>query len=182
MTGRVISTKMTRTLVIRRDYLHYIPKYSESQTATVECSRGYNRVSLDRYEKRHKNLSAHVSPAFRVDIGDIVTVGACSCLRRIARTPHLYYRTVPAIVKDCPFQRSAGVEEQGGSQDLQQVLSGPLLERCASRGSYVYSPLLSMLCYACIKMTITPCAVSVSCVCPSVFRPVRVKLKVGGGL
>lgn len=29
LTGRVVSTKMTRTLVIRRDYLHYIPKYSE---------------------------------------------------------------------------------------------------------------------------------------------------------
>jgi small subunit ribosomal protein S11e len=30
---------------------------------------------LDRYEKRHKNLAAHVSPAFRVEIGDMVTVG-----------------------------------------------------------------------------------------------------------
>ena len=28
LTGRVVSTKMTRTIVIRRDYLHYIPKYS----------------------------------------------------------------------------------------------------------------------------------------------------------
>lgn len=30
---------------------------------------------VDRYEKRHKNLAAHVSPAFRVDVGDVVTVG-----------------------------------------------------------------------------------------------------------
>ena len=29
LTGRVVSTKMTRTLIIRRDYLHYIPKYSQ---------------------------------------------------------------------------------------------------------------------------------------------------------
>ena len=28
LTGKVVSTKMTRTLIIRRDYLHYIPKYS----------------------------------------------------------------------------------------------------------------------------------------------------------
>ena len=28
LTGKVVSTKMTRTSVIRRDYLHYIPKYS----------------------------------------------------------------------------------------------------------------------------------------------------------
>ncbi|KAI0076083.1 Metallo-dependent phosphatase [Panus rudis PR-1116 ss-1] len=57
LTGRVVSTKMTRTIIIRRDYLHYIPKYN-------------------RYEKRHKNLAAHVSPAFRVEVGDIVTVDA----------------------------------------------------------------------------------------------------------
>lgn len=29
----------------------------------------------DRYEKRHKNLAAHCSPAFRVEVGDVVTVG-----------------------------------------------------------------------------------------------------------
>ena len=35
-----------------------------------------DRLRLDRYEKRHKNLAAHVSPAFRVELGDVVTVGA----------------------------------------------------------------------------------------------------------
>ncbi|KAI0322625.1 ribosomal protein S17-domain-containing protein [Amylostereum chailletii] len=66
LTGRVVSTKMNRTLIIRRDYLHYIPKYN-------------------RYEKRHKNLAAHVSPAFRVDAGDIVTVGQCRPLSKTVR-------------------------------------------------------------------------------------------------
>ena len=56
--GVVISTKMRRTIVIRRDYLHYIKKYN-------------------RFEKRHKTLSAHASPAFRLKEGDIVTVGQC---------------------------------------------------------------------------------------------------------
>lgn len=32
-------------------------------------------VLADRYEKRHKNLAAHISPAFRAEHGDIVTVG-----------------------------------------------------------------------------------------------------------
>ncbi|KAI6819371.1 hypothetical protein KC332_g9828, partial [Hortaea werneckii] len=41
LTGTVVSTKMHRTLIIRREYLHYIPKYN-------------------RYEKRHNNLAAHV--------------------------------------------------------------------------------------------------------------------------
>jgi small subunit ribosomal protein S11e len=59
LTGVVVSTKMKRTLVIRREYLHFIPKYS-------------------RYEKRHKNISAHISPAFiGVEAGDTVTVGQC---------------------------------------------------------------------------------------------------------
>jgi len=66
LTGRVVSTKMTRTIIIRRDYLHYVPKYN--------C-----------YEKRHKNLAAHVSPAFRVELGDIVTVGQCRPLSKTVR-------------------------------------------------------------------------------------------------
>ncbi|EME48396.1 hypothetical protein DOTSEDRAFT_39766 [Dothistroma septosporum NZE10] len=66
LTGTVVSTKMHRTLVIRREYLHFIPKYS-------------------RYEKRHKNLAAHVSPAFRVSDGDVVTVGQCRPLSKTVR-------------------------------------------------------------------------------------------------
>ena len=77
LTGRVISTKMTRTIIIRRDYLHYIPKYSTSHCSDHECSYSNSKllVPVDRYEKRHKNLAAHVSPAFRVEVGDVVTVG-----------------------------------------------------------------------------------------------------------
>ena len=41
--------------------------------------------STDRYEKRHKNLAAHVSPAFRVELGDTVTVGQCRPLSKTVR-------------------------------------------------------------------------------------------------
>ncbi|GKT18179.1 putative multi-domain containing protein [Aduncisulcus paluster] len=64
--GVVTSTKMTRTIIIRKDYLHYVPKYK-------------------RYEKRHKKISAHVSPCFRVKEGDIVTVGQCRPLSKTVR-------------------------------------------------------------------------------------------------
>ncbi len=48
---------MDRTLIIRRDYLHYIEKYN-------------------RYEKRHRNVAVHISPAFdHVKEGDIVVAG-----------------------------------------------------------------------------------------------------------
>ncbi|KAK4894552.1 40S ribosomal protein S11-B [Elasticomyces elasticus] len=66
LSGSVISTKMHRTVVIRREYLHFVPKYA-------------------RYERRHKNLSAHVSPAFRVEEGDQVTVGQCRPLSKTVR-------------------------------------------------------------------------------------------------
>ncbi|EMT61393.1 40S ribosomal protein S11 [Fusarium oxysporum f. sp. albedinis] len=66
LTGTVVSTKMHRTIIIRREYLHFIPKYS-------------------RYEKRHKNVAAHVSPAFRVEEGDQVTVGQCRPLSKTVR-------------------------------------------------------------------------------------------------
>ena len=65
--GMVVSTKMKRTIVVRRDYLHYIRKYS-------------------RYEKRHRNISAHCSPAFkRIKEGDIVTIGQCRPLSKTVR-------------------------------------------------------------------------------------------------
>ncbi|KAI4787540.1 hypothetical protein KUCAC02_036397, partial [Chaenocephalus aceratus] len=59
--------KMQRTIVIRRDYLHYIRKYN-------------------RFEKRHKNISVHLSPCFRdVSVGDNVTVGECRPLSKTVR-------------------------------------------------------------------------------------------------
>lgn len=30
-----------------------------------------------RYEKRHTNISAHISPCFRCNEGDTVTIGQC---------------------------------------------------------------------------------------------------------
>eukprot|EP00656_Telonema_subtile_P015152 TRINITY_DN178_c0_g1_i1.p2 TRINITY_DN178_c0_g1~~TRINITY_DN178_c0_g1_i1.p2 ORF type:complete len:156 (-),score=37.20 TRINITY_DN178_c0_g1_i1:119-586(-) len=63
--GRVVSAgKMTNTITVRRDYLHYITKYK-------------------RYEKRHKMVSAHCSPAFEPQMGDEVTLGQC---RPLAKT------------------------------------------------------------------------------------------------
>jgi small subunit ribosomal protein S11e len=65
--GVVLSTKMARTVVLRRDYLHYIKKYN-------------------RFEKRHHNLPAHLSPAFgRTRTGDIVTVGQCRPISKTVR-------------------------------------------------------------------------------------------------
>eukprot|EP00918_Siedleckia_nematoides_P078448 GHVU01171649.1.p1 GENE.GHVU01171649.1~~GHVU01171649.1.p1 ORF type:complete len:222 (+),score=39.54 GHVU01171649.1:67-666(+) len=66
LKGMVISTKMRRTITLRRHYLHYYKKYN-------------------RFEKRHKNISAHCSPAFDVAEGDIVTVGQCRPISKTVR-------------------------------------------------------------------------------------------------
>ena len=47
---------MNKTIIIRRDYLHYVEKYN-------------------RFEKRHRNIPVHCSPCFNVKEGDIVVVG-----------------------------------------------------------------------------------------------------------
>lgn len=66
LKGVVVSTKMNRTIVIRRDYLRFVKKYR-------------------RFEKRHSNVSVHCSPAFRVKEGDVVTVGQCRPLSKTVR-------------------------------------------------------------------------------------------------
>ena len=80
--GMVTSTKMKRTIIVRRDYLHYIKKYQ-------------------RYQKRHANIPAHCSPAFkRIKVGDIVTVGQCRPLSKTVRfnvlkvQPNIIYGSV----------------------------------------------------------------------------------------
>jgi ribosomal protein S17 len=130
----VKSTKMTRTIVVRRDYLHYIKKYARcvlcvaaeergqaapsAQARVPECCRAcmlagrgtpsqqqeqpcctgmlHHKVLAQlhtctdtdtshtsaphrRYEKRHTNISAHISPAFRCREGDTVVIGQCRC-------------------------------------------------------------------------------------------------------
>ena len=64
--GVVVSTKMTRTIIIRRDYLHLVRKYN-------------------RFEKRHQNTPVHCSPCFNVKEGDTVVAGQCRPLSKTVR-------------------------------------------------------------------------------------------------
>merc|ERR1719217_618061 len=66
LKGKVQSQKMKRTIIVRRDYLHFLTKYN-------------------RYEKRHKNVPAHCSPCFRLNDGDVVSIGQCRPLSKTIR-------------------------------------------------------------------------------------------------
>ncbi|XP_021986320.1 40S ribosomal protein S11 isoform X2 [Helianthus annuus] len=67
LAGTCHSAERVRTIIVHRDYLYYVKKYQ-------------------RYEKRHSNIPAHISPCFRVKEGDHVTVGQC----RFALPVHLF--------------------------------------------------------------------------------------------
>merc|ERR1711912_199265 len=66
LRGVVHRTFMKNTITVRRDYLHYQSKYR-------------------RYEKRHKMISAHCSPAFDARPGDEVIIGECRPLAKTVR-------------------------------------------------------------------------------------------------
>ncbi|XWS73021.1 hypothetical protein CRYUN_Cryun02cG0090200 [Craigia yunnanensis] len=75
LAGTCHSAKMMRTIIVRRNYLHYIKKYQ-------------------RYEKRHSNIPAHISPCFRAKEGDHVIIGQCRPLSKTVRFNVL--KVVPA--------------------------------------------------------------------------------------
>lgn len=58
LEGKVVSAKMKHTVVVQRDYLHYIPKYM-------------------RYERRRSRIPAHNPPCISAKEGDIVKIAEC---------------------------------------------------------------------------------------------------------
>lgn len=64
ITGKVVSDRMQGTVVVSRDYLHYVKKYK-------------------RYEKRSSKLHAHNPPCLGAKVGDTVKIAEC---RPISKT------------------------------------------------------------------------------------------------
>lgn len=64
LEGTVISAKMDKTVVVRRDYLNYSPKFK-------------------RYERRHSHIPAHSPPCLSAKEGDWVKIAEC---RPISKT------------------------------------------------------------------------------------------------
>lgn len=63
LQGVVASSKMSKTVVVERDTLHYVPKYM-------------------RYEKRHSRINAHNPPCIDAKEGDKVRVAECRPLSK----------------------------------------------------------------------------------------------------
>jgi small subunit ribosomal protein S17 len=63
LEGTVVSDKMDKTIIARRDYLHYVPKYK-------------------RYERRYSHMPAHNPPCINAMIGDRVKITECRPLSK----------------------------------------------------------------------------------------------------
>jgi len=64
LDGIVVSDKMEKTIIVRRDYLNYVPKFR-------------------RYERRRNNVAAHSPSCLEIKTGDKVRLGEC---RPISKT------------------------------------------------------------------------------------------------
>ena len=66
LVGKVVSAKMQKSVIVEREYLHYIPKY-------------------ERYERRRSRIPAHNPPCINAKEGDIVKIAEC---RPLSKTKH----------------------------------------------------------------------------------------------
>ena len=64
LEGIVVSAKMEKTIIVRRDYLNYVSKFK-------------------RYERRRSNVAAHSPPCLEIKAGDRVRLAEC---RPISKT------------------------------------------------------------------------------------------------
>ena len=64
LDGYVVSAKMDKTVIVKRDYLHYVPKFM-------------------RYERRYSRIPSHNPPCIDAKEGDRVVIAEC---RPISKT------------------------------------------------------------------------------------------------
>ena len=63
ITGVVSSTKMQDSILVKREYMRYVPKY-------------------ERYEKRTSMYAAHCPPCLKAKVGDQVRIAECRPLSK----------------------------------------------------------------------------------------------------
>lgn len=66
LEGKIVSDKMSKTVIVERNYLHFLPKY-------------------ERYERRRSRISVHNPPCVDAKKGDKVKIAEC---RPLSKTKH----------------------------------------------------------------------------------------------
>lgn len=63
LEGKVVSARAQKTVIVEREYLHYLPKY-------------------ERYERRHSRIAAYNPECISAREGDVVTIAECRPLSK----------------------------------------------------------------------------------------------------
>ena len=63
ITGLVSSVKIQKSILVKKEYMHFVPKY-------------------ERYEKRTSSYAAHCPPCIEAKIGDKVRIAECRPLSK----------------------------------------------------------------------------------------------------
>lgn len=63
MQGKVVSARAQKTVIVEKQYQHYIPKY-------------------ERYERRHSRIAAYNPQCIAAKEGDVVTIAECRPLSK----------------------------------------------------------------------------------------------------
>ena len=63
ITGIVSSIKMQNSILVKKEFMHYVPKY-------------------ERYERRSSKYTAHCPPCLKVNVGDKVRIAECRPLSK----------------------------------------------------------------------------------------------------
>lgn len=63
ITGVVSSTKMTNSIIVKREYMSYVPKF-------------------ERYEKKTSKYAVHCPPCIKLKTGDKVRIAECRPLSK----------------------------------------------------------------------------------------------------
>lgn len=64
LEGKVVSDKPKNTVIVEREYLHYVPKY-------------------ERYERRKTRINVHKPSCMDIKVGDRVRIAEC---KKISKT------------------------------------------------------------------------------------------------
>ena|SRR3972149_303010 len=63
LTGKVVSARAQKTVIIEKQYQHYLPKY-------------------ERYERRHSRIAAYNPECLSAKEGEVVTIAECRPLSK----------------------------------------------------------------------------------------------------
>ena len=96
LEGRVASARAQKSVVVKYDYSHLMPKY-------------------ERYERRHSKVVAHKPDCIDLDVGDDVKIAEC---RPLSKTKHF------VVVENLTKAKRAKAEDETKQREASESANG----------------------------------------------------------